>query len=130
MPAKVPASLHMADDDELTQRERRAQRHSQNKRRDMPANVKRNLRAYAPVAIILLAVVGAAAGVYYLTNRPSECVDGHWHATFGVFIPDEAGNPVRVDFQTPRTTSGLFYYDYSATSLGGASSFSMALHMH
>lgn len=120
----------MADEDELTQRDRRAMRHSKTRRTSTPGNLTRSVRRYAPLVIVLLAVAGAGVGVYYLSESGQQCVTDHWHATFGVYIPDEAGNPVRVDFGTPRTPGGLLYYDYSSTNLGGASAFSMTLHMH
>ncbi|MFO1532512.1 MAG: hypothetical protein ABR562_02250 [Thermoplasmatota archaeon] len=122
----------MADEeDELTQRERRAQRHQENRRREMPGNVARSFKAYAPLALILGVVAVAAVGVWYVNSTGQDCPDPHWHATFGLFIPGADGAPERVDFASERTTTGLHYYDWDAHNAGtGDPYLSPTLHMH
>jgi hypothetical protein len=117
-------------DDDLSQRERRALRHRENRRKELPGEMARKVRAYGPMTLIVLAVVGAAAGVYYLSSSGQECPDPHWHSTFGIFVPDEAGQPKRIDFAAPRTDGGLIYYDYNSLARGGNPNFSATLHMH
>lgn len=114
-------------EDELTQRERRAQRHSQNKRKDMPGDLKRAVRAYGPMTLIVLAIAGAAAGVYVLSTASENCPDPHWHATAAIFLPGMQ----RVDFAAPRSVSGMPYYDWDThLKKEGNPRFSTALHMH
>lgn len=118
----------MSSNDDLTQREKRALRHQQNKRRERPEKLKRNWKKSAPLALILLTVTAAGAGIYYLSTSGPPCPD-HWHGTFGVYLPGPGGQPERVDLAAPRTASGAKYYDYGSARSGGAG-FSMTLHMH
>lgn len=118
-------------DDDLTQRERRAQRHKSSRRTGMSDSMSRSMKTWAPVALIAVVVLAAGYGVYKLNESvTSDCVDGHWHATFGIFLPGKDGAPERVDFLSPKTPNGLHYYDYNSVGQGGDAQFSPALHMH
>lgn len=126
-------ALSMADDGQ-TQRERRAER----------ARAKRTDRTAKPAdwgarwntmrgPLIILVIVAAAVGAVVLlsqANEGGEC-PGHWHATQVVFVPNGQKNPdgkdlpTRVDWSTPKATSGRQYYDF-----GVAPKMTLTIHMH
>lgn len=91
-------------DDELTQREKRAQRHKVESRKTAPGRMAR--KAALPAFVILL-LAAVAAGFWYTNTHQPDCPT-HWHATFGVFLPgeDNASQPMEVNFRSP-------YYDIS-----------------
>ncbi|MEA3137282.1 MAG: hypothetical protein QOJ26_786 [Thermoplasmata archaeon] len=111
----------MADDDKLTVRERRAQHAKEQARKDAPKNLARKAALPALVILILAAV---AAGFWYTNSHTQDC-PGHFHATFGIFIPGDNGSFQKVDFASPRAPNGGAYYDF-----GNAGGFSLSTHMH
>ena len=111
----------MADDDKMTVRERRAQHAKQQARKDAPKNLVR--KAAVPALIVL--VLAAVATGFYFTNKNAQDCPGHFHSTFGIFIPGENGTFEKVDFATPRAPNGGTYYDF-----GNAPRFSLSTHMH
>jgi len=122
----------MAAEDELTQRERRAQRARSQKRTSTPGGFGRGLRTYGPFVLVALLLVGAVVGVYVWSESGQACPNPHWHATAGIFIPGPTGQPELVDFSSPRTPDGAHnYYDYTSTQVyHGDPNFSLTLHMH
>jgi hypothetical protein len=112
----------MADDDKMTVRERRAQHAREQARKDAPKNL---VRKAAVPAIIVLVLAGVAAG-FYFTNKNAQDCPGHFHATFGIFIPGENGTFEKVDFARPRAPSGRAYYDFGSNG----APFSLSTHMH
>lgn len=113
----------MADDDKMTVRERRAQHAREQARKDAPKNLAR--KAFVPVLILL--VLGAVATGFYFTNKNAQDCPGHFHGTFGIFIPGENGTFERVDFASPRAATGRQYYDFGGS---GGAPFSLSVHMH
>lgn len=113
----------MADDEKLTVRERRAQHAREQARKDAPKNLAR--KAAIPVLIILL--LAAVAAGFYFTNKNAEDCPGHFHATFGMFIPGDNGTFEQVDFASPRAPGGRAYYDFGGS---GGAPFSLSIHMH
>ena len=117
----------MADDeradDKMTVRERRAQHAKQQARKDAPKNLAR--KAALP-ALIVLILAGVAAGFYFTSKNAQEC-PGHFHATFGIFVPVDNGTYEKVDFASPRAPSGRAYYDFGGS---GGAPFSLSTHMH
>jgi hypothetical protein len=111
----------MADDDQMTVRERRAQHAKEQARKDAPKNLAR--KAIVPVLLLLL--VGAIATGFYFTNKNPQDCPGHFHSTFGLFIPGDNGTFEKVDFARPRAPNGGAYYDF-----GNAPTFSLSTHMH
>jgi hypothetical protein len=80
------------------------------------------------LVIVLAALAGFGALFYYNVQTENDRATGcptHWHATFAVFVPDKAGEPVRIDFGTPKAANGNPYYD-----LNGGAGMGIALHMH
>ena len=112
----------MADDEELTVRERRAQHAKEQARKDAPKTIAR--KAIVP-AIILLVVAGIATGFYFTNKNAQEC-PGHFHGTFGIFLPGDNGTIEKVDFATPRAASGGHYYDLNNRQ----SRMTISTHMH
>ncbi|MEA3202740.1 MAG: hypothetical protein QOI63_406 [Thermoplasmata archaeon] len=108
-------------DDDLSQRERRMQRHKTEARKDLPRTVA---RTYGIWLIVLVVVAGAGYAIYASVSGGQEC-PGHWHATFEVYVPGAHGEPVRVDMATPRALNGNAYYD-----LSGGAGMGLAVHMH
>jgi hypothetical protein len=92
-------------DDELTQREKRAQRHKVESRKSAPGRMAR--KAALPLFLLLL-VAAVATGFWYTSTHQPDCPT-HWHGTFGVFLPGEenASQPMEVNFRSP-------YYDISS----------------
>lgn len=113
----------MADDDKMTVRERRAQHARQQARKDAPKNLVR--KAAVPALIVL--VLAAVATGFYFTNKNSQDCPGHFHTTFGMFIPGENGSFEKVDFASPRAPGGRAYYDFGGS---GGAPFSLSIHMH
>jgi hypothetical protein len=111
----------MADDD-LSQREKRLQRHKAEARKDLPKTVA---KTYGIWFIVLLVVGVAGYGIYKAASSSQACPDPHWHATFKVFVPGTGGQPELVDLATPRHTNGLHYYD-----LSGGAGMGYSIHMH
>src|SRR5688572_27569441 len=111
----------MADDEKLTVRERRAQHAKQQARKDAPKNL---VRKAALPALIVLILAGIATG-FYFTNKNAQDCPGHFHATFGIFIPDGNGSFEKVDMASPRSGNGGAYYDF-----GNSQGFSLSIHMH
>jgi hypothetical protein len=111
----------MADDDQMTVRERRAKHAREQARKDAPKNLARK----AAVPVLLLLLVGAVAAGFYFTNKNAEACPGHFHSTFGIFVPGDNGTFEKVDFARPRAPNGGAYYDF-----GNAPSFSLSTHMH
>ena len=111
----------MADDDKMTVRERRAQHAKEQARKDAPKNLVR--KAAVPAIIILL--LAAIATGFYFTNKNSQGCPGHFHSTFGIFVPGENGTFEKVDFAAPRASNGGAFYDF-----GNNPSFSLSIHMH
>jgi hypothetical protein len=111
----------MANDDQMTVRERRAKHAKEQARKDAPKNLAR--KAAVPVLLLLLA--SAIAAGFYFTNKNAEDCPGHFHATFGIFIPGDNGTFEKVDFARPRAPNGGAYYDF-----GNAPTFSLSTHMH
>lgn len=111
----------MADDDKMTVRERRAQHAKQQARKDAPKNLVR--KAAVPALIVL--VLAAVATGFYFTNKNAQDCPGHFHATFGIYIPDGNGSFEKVDFASPRAPNGGAYYDF-----GNGPGFSLSIHMH
>jgi hypothetical protein len=112
----------MADDDKMTVRERRAQHAKEQARKDAPKTL---LRKAAVPALVVLVLAGVAAG-FYFTNKNAEACPGHFHSTFGIFIPGDNGTYEKVDFAGPRAPSGGAYYDLS----NRASRQAISTHMH
>jgi len=121
----------MADED-LTPRERRAQRAKTGRSDSATSGAGRSMRRYLPVLIVLLVVGAGASAIWFLKSAGQDCPDPHWHATFALFKPGPEGEPVRVDFASPRsvTNPSLHYYDFSSTRAGGDVLQSATLHMH
>ena len=119
----------MAEED-MTQRERRAQRHR--KTRGSSSGSGRSARRYIPMVLIALLVVSVAVGVFMVSNQTKrDCVTSHWHATFALFKEGPEGEPVRIDFSSQKTANGNIYYDFDSTRLyGGARAFDLTAHMH
>ncbi|HUR26268.1 MAG TPA: hypothetical protein VM327_09680 [Candidatus Thermoplasmatota archaeon] len=111
----------MADDEKLTVRERRAQHAREQARKDAPKNLVR--KAALPALLIL--ILAAVATGFYFTNKGGEACPGHFHATFGLFIPGDNGTFEKVDYASPRASNGGAYYDF-----GNAPEFSLSTHMH
>jgi hypothetical protein len=110
-------------DDEMTVRERRAKHAREQARKDAPKNLAR--KAALPALIIL--ILAAVATGFYFTNKNSQDCPGHFHGTFGIFVPGENGTFHKVDFASPRAPSGRAYYDFGGT---GGAPFSLSVHMH
>lgn len=111
----------MADEDKMTVRERRAQHAKEQARKDAPKNLAR--KATVPALIIL--VLAAVATGFYFTNKNAQDCPGHFHVSFGIFIPGANGTFEKVDFAGPRAPNGGIYYDF-----GNAGGFSLSTHMH
>lgn len=112
----------MDDDEKLTVRERRAQHAREQARKDAPKTIAR--KAILP-AIALLVLAGVAAGFYFTSKNAEDC-PGHFHATFGIFVPGDNGTYEKVDFATPRAANGGAYYDLN----NRASRMTITTHMH
>jgi hypothetical protein len=95
----------MADDDGLTQREKRAQRHKVESRKSAPGRMAR--KAALPAFVILL-LAAVAAGFWYTNTHQPDCPT-HWHGTFAVYVPEggDPSNPQEINFRSP-------YYDISS----------------
>lgn len=99
------------------------------------ASAGRGLPRALVVALIVTVLVMAAAGTtaYLLlrgANSPTSAYfasgcPGHWHATFGVFVPDAEGQPVALDFASPIAGNGQRYYQLNVDP-----KMSIAVHMH
>ena len=111
----------MADEEKMTVRERRAQHAKEQARKDAPKNLVR--KAAVPAIIVLL--LAAIATGFYFTNKNAQDCPGHFHATFGIFIPGDNGTFEKVDYASPRAPNGGAYYDF-----GNAPGFSLSTHMH
>lgn len=107
--------------DEMSQREKRMQRHQAERSKDRPKQVA---RTYGIWLIALLVLAGAAYGVYVASTSGQAC-PGHWHATFAVYVPGANGQPQRIDMASPVSPNGVPYYD-----LSGAAGMGLAVHMH
>jgi hypothetical protein len=109
-------------DDDLSQREKRAQRHKKESRKDLPKTVA---KTYGIWLVVVLVLGGGAVAIYEAATGGQAC-PGHWHATFEVFVPaGPGGAPVKVDMQSPISPNGVPYYD-----LNGAAGMGLAVHMH
>ena len=88
----------MADDDGLSQREKRAQRHKTESRKGAPGKMAR--KAIVP-AIVLLVLAGVATGFWYTYTHQPDCPT-HWHATFDVYVPSKANasQPEQVNYRS------------------------------
>ncbi|MHB1261904.1 MAG: hypothetical protein ACYC2H_09345 [Thermoplasmatota archaeon] len=108
-------------DEEMTVRERRAKHAKEQARKDAPKNIAR--KAVVPALIIL--VLALVATGFYFTNKNAQDCPGHFHVSFGIFIPGDNGTFEKVDFASPRAGNGGAYYDF-----GNAAGFSLSTHMH
>jgi hypothetical protein len=108
-------------DEDLSQREKRMQRHKAERSKDLP---KAMAKTYGIWLIVLLVLGGAAYAIYASTTGGQEC-PGHWHATFAVYVPGPNGAPQLVDMASPRAPNGNAYYD-----LSGGAGMGLAVHMH
>jgi hypothetical protein len=108
-------------DDELSQRERRAQRHRETARKELPKTIATTYGIWLLVAV----VVGAAAyGIYKVSTSGQDC-PGHFHATFEVYVPGPNGQPQKIDMASPMASNGQHYYD-----LNGQAGMGLEVHMH
>ena len=108
-------------DDDLTQREKRAQRHQETARKDLPKTIAKTYGVWLLVALVL----GASAyGLYKSASSAQECPD-HWHGTFKVYVPGPGGQPHLVDMASPRANNGQHFYD-----LSGGAGMGLSVHMH
>jgi hypothetical protein len=108
-------------DDDLSQREKRAQRHKTEARKDLPKTVA---KTYGVWLLVLLVLAGAGYAIYASTTGGQAC-PGHWHSTFEVYVPGPNGAPAKVDMATPRAPNGAAFYD-----LSGGAGMGLAVHMH
>ncbi|HUR62620.1 MAG TPA: hypothetical protein VM286_09690 [Candidatus Thermoplasmatota archaeon] len=108
-------------DDDLSQREKRMQRHKQTVRKDLPKTVAKTYGIW----LLVLLVLGAAGYAIYKSSTNDEECPGHWHATFNVFVPGPDGQPKKVDMSTPVASNGAHYYD-----LSGGAGMGYDVHMH
>lgn len=112
----------MADDDQLSVRERRAQHAKEQARKQAPG---RALRKAALPAFVILLLAGVAAGFYFTSKSNPDC-PGHFHGTFAIYVADDAGNPELIDFASPVASNGGHYYDLQNRNSG----MSLSVHMH
>lgn len=103
-------------------RKRRLAQERKERRAD-PAYRRRVLITWLVVGA---AVVGAGVFVAKTVDFSAKC-PGHWHATFGIYIPGPDGTPQRVDFASPRSEKNpaLAYYQ-----LGQDPKMRLSIHMH
>jgi len=94
----------MPADEDLSQREKRAQRHKKEARKGAPGRVAR--KALVP-AILVLVLAGVATGFWYTYSHQPVCPT-HWHGAFDVYIPSHgnASQPEQVNYRSP-------FYDIS-----------------
>lgn len=109
-------------DDDMTQREKRLQRHKAESRKDRPKQVA---KTYGIWLLVLLVVGGAGYALYQFAGNGPDC-PGHWHATFEVYVPGPNGQPQRIDMASPRAPNGAAYYDLNS----GGAGFGLEVHMH
>lgn len=114
--------LDMANEEEMTVRERRALHAKEQARKSAPSKM---LRKAALPAFVILLLAGVAAGFYFTSKSNPDC-PGHFHATFAIYIPDEQGAPELVDFASPIAQNGGHYYDLQNRNSG----MSLSVHMH
>lgn len=111
----------MMTDEDLSQREKRMQRHKAESRKDLP---KTMLKTYGLWAVVLLVLGGGAYAIYASSTGGQEC-PGHWHGTFAVYVPGPGGQPSLIDMASPKAPNGAHYYD-----LSGGAGMGLSIHMH
>ena len=102
-------------------RERHALRAKKAARKGLPKNIAR--KAAIPTLVVVI-LAGVAYGFYHEATTPQTC-PGHFHATFGIYIPGPDGAPQWVDFASPRASDGQAYYQ-----LNEAPGMTLSHHMH
>jgi hypothetical protein len=109
-------------DEDLSQREKRMQRHKAEARKTKPKQVA---KTYGLWLVVLLVLGGAAYAIYAASSGGQACPDPHWHGTFAVYVPGAHGEPTLVDIASPRAPNNNAYYD-----LNGGAGMGLAVHMH
>lgn len=115
------ASQGRMSDDDLSQRERRMQRHKETVRKDLPKTVA---KTYGVWLLVILVVAGTGYALYKASTGGQECPT-HWHATFEVYVPGANGKPELIDMASPRAANGGHFYD-----LNGGAGWGLSVHMH
>lgn len=77
-------------------------------------------------AIVLLGVGGAGVLIAKNADFSPKC-PGHWHSTFGIFVPGQNGQPEQIDFASPRSARNPANAYYQ---LGDDPKMGLSLHMH